>query len=256
MFPLEASLSGAQTPRLEVSPGDSPPCSFAASPVGWHLLGVVWAVAGGGAAAHAGLRHPRPRHRHTARRRGSACLQWSALLGSSLPVPGLPTPAGALWKALCPAQGHGTHLLPLLSSSPAQSPSFCLSARWLGWGSEEGTAWTGSGSSFQAHSKYGQPVATASHLPGQTKPPKQPSCPPRGSCCPSHGSNSLSTKSRGRYPGPPQWTAADYPCQPRGCWELFLPKNSAGSAVGKTLRLVVARWAWARTKWTPVSQGL
>lgn len=212
------------------------------------------------------------------------CLQVSPLLGSSFLSQGCPLLQGGL-ESPCPAQRHGTHLLLSCLPSPAQSPSFCLSAWWLGWGTEAGDSPDGLWVQLP-----GLPCPPVSLWPQQVTCLVRPNHPsslpalPKGLAAPATSSQFLPTKSRGRYPGPPRWTAADYPCQPRGCRELFLPRpeqcrqrrgeDSAGGARWargggatkvdpselRALRLLrappVSAWLWSQVGYVPASMPI
>lgn len=77
-----------------------------------------------------------------------------------------------------------------------------------------------------------------------------------GPIAPATGPRFLPAKPRGEDPGPNQWTAADYPCQPRGCWELFLRRPEQRRQCPGEDSAGGARWApgvWVTLKWTPAS---
>lgn len=107
LFPLEASVSGAQTPLGWRCPqGPLPPCSFAASPVVKPLPSVVWAVAKKEVllpCEASGL----PRPSITWQKEGLSVPVGKSPLGVLLPVPGPPTPAGRSGKPMpCPEAWH------------------------------------------------------------------------------------------------------------------------------------------------------
>ena len=169
------------------------------------------------------------------------CLQVSPLLGSSFLSQGCPLLQGGL-ESSCPAQRHGTHLLLSCLPSPAQSPSFCLSAWWLGWGTEEGDS----------------PDGLWVQLPGLPCPPvslwpQQVTCLVR----PNHPSN-LPALAKGSPPNPgagtqvlPGGQLRIIHVSPEDAGNYFcLAQSSAGSAVGKT-RLVVQGGPGGATKVDP-----
>lgn len=127
VFPLEASLSGAQTPPGWRCPqGPLPPCSFAASPVVKPLPSVVWAVAEEEVllpCEASGI----PRPSITWQKEGLSVPAGECPLGVLLPVPGLPTPAGSSGKPVpCPGAWHPP---PALLSSLTSPEPFILPER-------------------------------------------------------------------------------------------------------------------------------
>ena len=179
------------------------------------------------------------------------CLQVSPLLGSSFLSWGCPLLQRGL-ESPCPAQRHGTHLLPSCLPSPAQSPSFCLSAQRLGWGTEEGDSPDGLWVQLP-----GLPCPPVSLWPQQVTCLVRPNHPsslpalPKGPAASATSSQFLPTKSRGRYPGPPGGQLRIIHVSPEDAGNYFcLAQNSAGSAVGKT-RLVVQGGPGGVTKVDP-----